>query len=60
MLVFLKLKQVCDRENEGGVFLWIVSVIRVSVTASYIMGKCQTDVVVSVFCDVKESMEVTV
>ena len=28
-----------------------------SVTASYVMRKCQTDVFVSVFCDVKGSME---
>ena len=38
-------------------FLWLVSNIKVSVTASYVMGKCQTDVFVSVFCDVRDSME---
>ena len=37
-------------------FLWLVSNIKVSITASYVMGTCQTDVFMSVFCDVKESM----
>ena len=38
-------------------FLWLVSNIKVLVTASYVMGKCRTDVFVSVFCDARESME---
>ena len=37
-------------------FLWLVSNIKVSVTASYVMGKCRTDVFVSVFCGARESM----
>ena len=47
----------CDHENNGGVFLWLVSNIKVLVTASYVMGKCRTGVFVSVFCDARESME---
>ena len=39
------------------VFLWIVSSIKVSVTASCIMGKCRTDVFGSVFCDARDSMD---
>ena len=38
-------------------FLWLVSNIKVSDTASYVMGKCQTDVSMSVLCDPKGSME---
>ena len=38
-------------------FLWIVSNIKVSVTTSYVMGKCQTGVFVSVFWDARDSME---
>ena len=38
-------------------FLWLVSSIKVSVTASYVMRKCQTDVIVSVSWDARESME---
>ena len=38
-------------------FLWLVSNIKVLVTASYVMGKCRTGVFVSVFCDARESME---
>ena len=49
--------EVCGRENGCGVFLWLVSNIKVLVTASYVMGKCQTGVFVSVFCNVRESME---
>ena len=43
--------EVYGRENGGGVFLWLVSNIKVLVTASYVMGKCRTGVFVSVFCD---------
>ena len=38
-------------------FLWLVYNITVLVTGSYIMGKCQTGVFVSVFCNARESME---
>ena len=38
-------------------FLWLVSNIKVLVTASYIMGKCRTGVFVSVFCNARKSME---
>jgi len=46
-----------ERENGGGVFLWLVPNIKVSVAASYVMGKCRTDVFVSVFCDTRNSMD---
>ena len=46
-----------DRESGEGVFLWLVSNIKVLVTASYIMGKCRTGVFVSVFCNARESMD---
>ena len=49
--------EVYGRENGGGVFLWLVSNIKVLVTASYVMGKCRTDVFVSVFCNQRESTE---
>ncbi len=49
--------EVYGRENGGGVFLWLVSNIKVLVTASYVMGKCRTGVFVSVFCNARESME---
>ena len=38
-------------------FLWVVSSIKISVIALYVMGKCQKDVFVSVFCDARESMD---
>ena len=38
-------------------FLWLVSNIKVLVAASYVMGKCRSDVFVSVFCDARESMD---
>ena len=38
-------------------FLWLVPNIKVSVTTSYVMGKCRTDVFKSVFCDAWESMD---
>ena len=38
-------------------FLWLVSGIKVLVTASGVMGKCRTGVFVSVFCNVRETME---
>ena len=34
-----------------------MSNIKVSVTASYVMGKCRTVVFMSVFCDARESMD---
>ena len=49
--------EVYGRENGGGVFLWLVSNIKVLVTASYVIGKCRTGVFVSVFCNGRESME---
>ena len=57
MVVYLPLMEVWGRENGRGVFLWLVSNINVSVTASCVMGKCQTDVSMSVLCDPKGSME---
>ena len=57
MVVHLGLMEVRGRESSGGVFLWVVSNIKVSVAASYVLGKCRTDVFVSVFCDARESME---
>ena len=38
-------------------FLWLVSNIKVLVTASYVMGKYRTGVFVSVFCNARESMD---
>ena len=38
-------------------FLWLVSNIKVLVTASYVMEKCRTGVFVSVFCNARESMD---
>ena len=49
--------EVYGRENGGGVFLWLVSNIKVLVTALYVMEKCRTGVFVSVFCNARKSME---
>ncbi len=49
--------EVYGRENGCGVFLWLVSNIKVLVTVSCVMEKCRTDVFVSVFCNARESME---
>ena len=57
MVAYLKLMEVYGRENGGGVFLWLVSNIKVLVTASYVMGKCRTGVFVSVVCDAKDIMD---
>ena len=57
IVVYLELMEVWGRENNGGVFLWLVSNIKLSVTTSYVMGKCRTDVFKSVFCDARVSME---
>ena len=38
-------------------FLWLVSNIKVLVTASYVMGKCRTGVFVSVFRDARDRMD---
>ena len=57
VVAYLKLMEVYGRENGGGVFLWLLSNIKVLVTASYIMGKCRTGVFVSVFCDARDSMQ---
>ena len=56
MFVYLDLLKVQGRENDCGGVLWFVSNKKVSVTASYIMGKCPTVVFVSVFCNVRGSM----
>ena len=56
MVAYLKLMEVYGRDNDGGVFLRLVSNIKVLVTASYVMGKCRTSVFVSVFCDVRNSI----
>ena len=45
-----------ERENGGKVFLWLVSNIKISVTASCVMGKCRTGTFMSVFCDARGSM----
>ena len=39
------------------VFLSLVCNIKVSVAASYVIEKCRTDVLASVFCDTREIME---
>ena len=57
MGVYLELMGVRGRENGGGVFLWLVSNIKVLVTASYVMEKCRTGVFVSVFCNGRETMD---
>ena len=57
MVAYLKLMEVYGRENGSGVLLWLVSNIKVLVTASCIMGKCRTGVFVSVFCDARERMD---
>ena len=57
MVVYLELMEVWGRENNGQVCLWFVSNIKSSVTAAYVMGKCRTDVFVSVFCDARDSMD---
>jgi hypothetical protein len=56
VVAYLKLMKVYGRENCCGVFPWLVSYIKVLVTASYVMGKCQTGVFVSVFCNPRESI----
>ena len=57
MLLHLELMDVWSRENGGLVFLWLVSNIKSLVTTSYVMGKYQTGVFMSVFWEVGESME---
>ena len=57
MVVNLELMRVWGRENGGRVFLWVVCNVKVSVTNSFVMGKCGTGVLASVFCDARESME---
>ena len=51
--------EVQGRENGCEVFLWLVSKIKVLVTASYVMGKGRTGVFVSVFCIGRETMELS-
>ena len=55
VVAYLKLMAVYGRENGGGVFLWLVSNIKVLVTASYVMGKCWTGIFVSVFCNARRA-----
>ena len=38
-------------------FLQLVSNIKILVTASYVLGKYESGVFMSVFCDARESME---
>ena len=57
MVMYLKLMAVWGQENNGQVFLWSVSNIKVSVIASFVMKKCLTDVFMSVFWDARKSME---
>ena len=40
-------------------FQCLISSIKVSVTTSDVVGKCRTDVFVSVFCDTRDSMDFT-
>ena len=56
MVLYLELKEAGARENGWRGVLWLGSNIKVSVAASYVMGKCQTDVFASVFCDLRDSM----
>ena len=53
MVVNLELIEVWGHENGGEVFLLLLSGIKVSVTASYVMGKCETGVFLSVFYDAR-------
>ena len=57
MLVYLELIEVYGHENGGVLFLWLVSNIKISVTASYVMGRVRTDVFMSVICNARGSME---
>ena len=55
--MYLKLMAVCGQENNGQVFLWSVSNIKMSVAASFVVRKCLTDAFMSVFWDARKSME---
>ena len=57
MVGYFDLMEVWGRENDGGVFLCLACNIKILVTASYVVGKCWTDVFESVFCDARGSME---
>ena len=57
IVVYLKLMEMCGRENDGGVFLWLVTNIKISVTAPHVIEKCRTDVLASVLWNVRDSME---
>ena len=59
MVVYLELMEVWSRENGWEGVLWLGTIIKVSVTASYIVGKRRTGVFASVFCDARGSMELT-
>ena len=43
--------------NGWGGLLWVVCIVKVSVTTSCVMGKCGTCVIACVFRDVRESIE---
>ena len=49
MVLYLELKEAGARENGWRGVLWLGSNIKVSVAASYVVRKCQTDVFKSVF-----------
>ena len=55
IVIYLELMDVCGRENARMVFLWLATIIKMSVIASYIVEKCRTSIFVSVFCGTKKS-----
>mgnify|MGYP004328412719 CR=1 FL=1 len=57
IVVYLKLMEVWGHENGGRVFLQLVSNIKILVTASYVLGKYESGVFMSVFCGARESIE---
>ena len=57
MAVYLELMVVWGREDSVQVFLWLLSNIKMSVAASYVLEKCQTDVFTSVFRDAREILK---
>ena len=59
IVVYLRLMGVGGCESGGRLFLWVVSNIKLSVTASYVLEKYRTSVFMSVFCDAWGSMELT-
>ena len=55
--IYLKLMGVWARESGWRMFLLLLANIKILVTVSYVMGKCWTGVFVSVFCYVRETIE---